>query len=181
MVDKQMRREAKAINFGIVYGQGAFGLAKQLDIEQAKAKKYIEQYFKRYAGVKAFIDRTLEEARETGYVSTLMGRKRDLPDLTSRNYNQRSMAERMAVNTPIQGTAADLIKLAMLAVSRAMKEEKVRSKMLLQVHDELVFEVPEDEMERMEELVRREMEGVMKLDVPLVVDTDFGGNWADAH
>jgi DNA polymerase-1 len=181
MVDSNMRREAKAINFGIVYGLGPFGLAKQLGIEQKQAKAYIEQYFKRYSGVKEFIDGTLEEARRTGMVTTMLGRRRRLPELNSKNYQVRSMAERMAVNTPIQGSAADVIKLAMLAVQRRLLKEKRASKMILQVHDELVFEVPHEELDTMYALVKEEMEGVMKLAVPLIVDVSHGSNWAEAH
>jgi DNA polymerase-1 len=181
MVDSNMRREAKAINFGIVYGLGPFGLAKQLGIEQKQAKAYIEQYFKRYSGVKEFIDGTLEEARKTGMVTTMLGRRRRLPELNSKNYQVRSMAERMAVNTPIQGSAADVIKLAMLAVQRRLLKEKRASKMILQVHDELVFEVPHEELDTMYALVKEEMEGVMKLAVPLIVDVSHGSNWAEAH
>ena len=181
MVTTEMRREAKAINFGIVYGLAAFGLSRQLGIDRKMAQKYIDQYFKQYAGVKTFIDQTMAEARKSGYVTTLLDRRRALPDLKSKNYQARSMAERMAVNTPIQGSAADLIKLAMLAVSRAMKKQNLASKMILQVHDELVFEVPEAELETMTGLVRREMESVYKLNVPLVVDVSHGPNWAEAH
>lgn len=181
LVTPDLRRQAKAINFGIVYGQQAFGLAKQLGIDRKTAQRYIDQYFDRYAGVKAFIDQTLTLARQTGYVTTLLGRRRYLPDLTSSNHLTRSMAERMAVNTPIQGTAADIIKLAMLAVHRAMELARVNARMVLQVHDELVFEVPESEMAVMLDLVRREMQGVMNLDVPLIVDVQTGANWAEAH
>ncbi|MFH1090635.1 MAG: DNA polymerase I, partial [Pseudomonadota bacterium] len=181
MVTSEMRREAKAINFGIIYGQQAFGLSKQLGIERKKAQNYIDQYFKKYSGVKAFIDQTIDQARKCGFVTTLFGRRRTLPDLTSKNYQARSMAERMAVNTPFQGTAADLIKKAMLQVHRAMKKAGYKSKMILQVHDELVFEAPEDEIEPLADLVKREMEGVIKLDVPLVVDVSVGVNWAAAH
>ena len=181
MVDSNMRREAKAINFGIVYGLGPFGLAKQLGIEQKQAKAYIDQYFNRYSGVKDFIDATLEEARKTGLVTTMLGRHRRLPELNSKNYQIRSMAERMAVNTPIQGSAADVIKLAMLAVHSRLIKEKLTSKMILQVHDELVFEVPEYELDTMHALVKEEMEGVMSLAVPLTVDVSHGSNWAEAH
>lgn len=181
MITPDLRREAKAINFGIVYGQQAFGLARQLGIERKKAQDYIDAYFERYSGVKAFIDNTLETARETGFVTTLMGRRRRLPDLNNKNYNARSMAERMAVNTPIQGTAADIIKKAMIDVRLALSETGLRAKMLLQVHDELVFEVPEEELEKTTELVRTRMENVVKLDVPLIVDVSHGDNWSEAH
>jgi len=181
MVNQEMRRQAKAINFGIVYGLQAFGLAKQLGIDRKEAQGYIEEYFKRYAGVKRFIDETLIEARKTGYVTTLLGRRRALPELRSKNYQARSMAERMAVNTPIQGTAADLIKLAMLNVDQALKKKGLKAQMILQVHDELVFEVAEDEIEETARLVRREMEGVFTLSVPLVVEVNSGRSWAEAH
>lgn len=181
MVTPRMRREAKTVNFGIIYGQGAFGLAKQLGISRKQAQAYIDQYFQRYTGVKTFIDQTMQEAKRTGFVTTMLGRRRLLPDLTSKNYQARSMAERMAVNTPIQGTAADLIKLAMLAVDRAVKKSGLEARMILQVHDELVFEVPEEEIEPAADLIKREMEGVIKLDVPLVVDVNYGLSWAAAH
>lgn len=181
MVTPEMRREAKAINFGIAYGQGAFGLSRQLGIERKDAQNLIDRYFKRYAGVKQFIDDTLTQAKENGYVTTLLGRRRALPELKSKSYQVRSMAERMAINTPIQGTAADIIKMAMLAVHRALKDAGLKAKMVLQVHDELVFEVPESELEILTELVREKMEGIIKLDVPLVVDINHGANWAEAH
>ncbi|MBU2548477.1 MAG: DNA polymerase I [Proteobacteria bacterium] len=181
LVTPEMRREAKAVNFGIVYGLQAFGLAKQLGIERKAAQEYIDRYFKRYAGVKDFIDLTLDQARRDGFVTTLLGRRRLLPELGSKNYQVRSMAERMAVNTPIQGSAADLIKLAMLAVHRTIRREGLDTRMLLQVHDELVFEVPQDELETIKDMVKREMEGVYNLDVPLVVDVNHGPNWAEAH
>ncbi|MEW5724338.1 MAG: DNA polymerase I [Thermodesulfobacteriota bacterium] len=181
LVTREMRREAKAINFGIVYGLQAFGLSRQLGLERKQAQKYIDQYFKRYAGVKDFIEETLKKARRDGFVTTLLGRRRNLPELAGKNHQVRSMAERMAINTPIQGTAADLIKKAMIAVHRGMKEKGLRSKMILQVHDELVFEVPPEEMETMAALVKDRMEGVVSLDAPLVVDVSFGDNWAEAH
>jgi DNA polymerase-1 len=181
LVTPEMRREAKTINFGIIYGQQAFGLSRQLGIDRKKAQAYIDQYFKQYAGVKAFIDRTLEEARQTGYVTTLLGRRRALPELGSKNFQARAMAERMAVNTPLQGTAADMIKKAMLAVHQALKKGPGRARMILQVHDELVFEVPVDELESLSRMVRDEMENVIRLDVPLVVDISSGANWAEAH
>ena len=181
LVTPEMRREAKTINFGIIYGQQAFGLSRQLGIDRKKAQAYIDQYFKQYAGVKAFIDQTLEEARRTGYVTTLLGRRRALPELGSKNYQDRSMAERMAVNTPIQGTAADMIKKAMLGVHQALKEKPYQARMIMQVHDELVFEVPEAELDELRSMVRTEMEGVIQLEVPLLVDISSGANWAEAH
>ena len=181
LVTPEMRREAKAVNFGIVYGQQAFGLARQLGIERKTAQQYIDQYLKRYAGVKTFMEETMKEARKIGYVTTLMGRRRLLPELKSKNYQARSMAERMAINTPIQGSAADLIKKAMIAVHQAVKKQGLKAKMILQVHDELVFDAPENEIETLTSLVREHMEGAAQLDVPLVVDVSHGKNWAEAH
>ena len=178
-MDKETRGRAKAVNFGIVYGISPFGLAAQLGIPQAEAKAYIERYFARYQGVRAFIEKTLEETRKTGSVRTMFGRLRPIPDIESRNQNQRGFAERTAVNTPLQGTAADLIKLAMIALDRKLAERKLKTRMVLQVHDELLFEVPEEEKEGVATLVREEMEGVVKLKVPLVADLGFGPNWRD--
>jgi DNA polymerase-1 len=178
-MDKETRNRAKAVNFGIVYGISAFGLAAQLSIPQAEARAYIDRYFARYEGVKTFIEKTLEATRRTGSVHTMFGRMRPIPDIESRNPNQRGFAERTAVNTPLQGTAADLIKLAMIALDKKLAERKLRSRMVLQVHDELLFEVPENESEEVAELVRSEMEGVIALSVPLLVHLGFGANWRD--
>jgi DNA polymerase-1 len=178
-MDKETRNRAKAVNFGIVYGISPFGLAAQLGIPQAEAKAYIDRYFARYQGVRAFIEKTLEETRRNGSVRTLFGRVRPIPDITSRNPNSRGFAERTAVNTPLQGTAADLIKLAMIELDRKLTERKLKSRMVLQVHDELLFEVPTAERNEVEELVRGEMEGVIKLNVPLVADIGLGPNWRD--
>ncbi|HKF50480.1 MAG TPA: DNA polymerase I [Terracidiphilus sp.] len=178
-MDKETRARAKAVNFGIVYGISPFGLAAQLNIPQAEAKAYIDRYFARYQGVQAFIERTLAETRRTGSVRTLFGRLRPIPDIESRNPNQRGFAERTAVNTPLQGTAADLIKLAMIALDRKLEERGLKTRMVLQVHDELLFEVPNEEKDQVDELVRAEMEGVVKLSVPLVADLGFGPNWRD--
>jgi DNA polymerase-1 len=178
-MDKQTRNRAKAVNFGIVYGISPFGLAAQLGIPQAEARAYIDRYFARYAGVHAFIEKTLEQTRREGCVRTLFGRVRPIPDIESRNPNQRGFAERTAINTPLQGTAADLIKLAMIAIDRQLTERALKTRMVLQVHDELLFEVPADEAAEVEALVRAEMEGVVKLDVPLVADLAFGANWRD--
>jgi DNA polymerase-1 len=178
-MDKETRARAKAVNFGIVYGISPFGLAAQLGIPQAEAKAYIERYFARYTGVQAFIEKTLAETRKTGSVRTLFGRLRPIPDIESRNPNQRGFAERTAVNTPLQGTAADLIKLAMIALDRKLAERKLKTRMVLQVHDELLFEVPDGEKDEITSLVRAEMEGVIKLQVPLVADLGFGPNWRD--
>ena len=178
-MDKETRGRAKAVNFGIVYGISPFGLATQLGIPQAEARSYIDRYFARYQGVQAFIEKTFEETRRTGSVRTLFGRLRPIPDMESRNPNQRGFAERTAINTPLQGTAADLIKLAMIALDRKLTERGLRTRMVLQVHDELLFEVPDNEREEVTALVRAEMEGVVQLSVPLVADLGFGPNWRD--
>ena len=178
-MDKQTRNRAKAVNFGIVYGISPFGLAAQLGILMSEAKAYIDRYFERYAGVKAFIEQTLEATRKSGSVRTLFGRVRPIPDIESRNPNQRGFAERTAINTPLQGTAADLIKLAMIALDHKFAERKLKTRMVLQVHDELLFEVPANEAAEVEQLVRAEMEGVIQLKVPLVADLAFGPNWRD--
>jgi DNA polymerase-1 len=178
-MDKETRNRAKAVNFGIVYGISAFGLAAQLNIPQAEARAYIERYFARYQGVKAFIDKTLDATRQTGSVRTMFGRMRPIPDIESRNPNQRGFAERTAINTPLQGTAADLIKFAMIALDRKLAEQKLKTQMVLQVHDELLFEVPDSEIAEVDALVRGEMEGVVELHVPLIADLAFGPNWRD--
>jgi DNA polymerase-1 len=178
-MSKETRNRAKAVNFGIVYGISPFGLAAQLGIDQHEARLYIETYFERYAGVRAYIDRMLEETRREQKVRTMFGRVRPIPDIQSRNANQRGFAERTAINTPLQGTAADLIKLAMIRIDQRLAKEKLKSRMTLQVHDELVFDVPEDEIEAMSEMVQHEMEHVIELSVPLVVDVGVGSNWRD--
>jgi DNA polymerase-1 len=180
-VDPAMRRQAKAINFGIIYGMGPYGLSQQLRISQTEAKANIERYFERYKGVRTFIDRVIEETRTRGYSETLLGRRRPILELASRNKNIQRQGERLAVNTTIQGTAADLIKQAMIDLHAAIREQGMRSAMVLQVHDELVFEVPLEEREAMEELVRNKMENVTELKVPLQVDMGVGENWKDAH
>jgi len=180
MVTPEMRRNAKAVNFGIVYGQTPFGLAQSLGIDRKEAERYIKAYFERYAGVREFIDRTIAEVRQSGVSLTLLGRRRPIPDMSSRNPNARGFAERTAVNTPLQGTAADLIKMAMIRIHRLFEERGLEAKMLLQVHDELVFEAPPDELETVRGLVKSEMEQVYPLAVPLVVDTGIGENWRDA-
>ncbi|HWZ45236.1 MAG TPA: DNA polymerase I [Candidatus Saccharimonadales bacterium] len=180
MIDAEHRRRAKAVNFGIVYGLSAFGLAQQLGIEQREAKRFIDAYFEKYKGVRRFIDRIHEETRQEQKVRTLFGRVRPIPDINSKNANMRGFAERTAVNTPLQGTAADLIKLAMIHLDEEMRERNLQSKMLLQVHDELLFEVPHAELETMRELVREKMENVHPLKVPLLVEVGTGPNWRDA-
>jgi DNA polymerase-1 len=180
MVTSDMRRNAKAVNFGIVYGQTPFGLAASLGIDRKEAELYIQTYFELHAGVKKFIQKTIAEVRESGFAPTLFGRKRPIPDMHSRNPNARSFAERTAVNTPLQGTAADLIKLAMIRIDEILRREKLETQMLLQVHDELVFEAPPSEAEKVSKMVKHEMENVHKLDVPLIVDVGMGDNWRDA-
>ena len=173
------RRAAKAINFGIIYGLSAFGLAQQLNIEQREAAKFIQAYFARYSGVKEYLDRVLVETRKTGVAKTLFGRIRPMPEINSPQVQLRNFAERTALNSPLQGTAADLIKMAMISIHRRLEKEKFAARMILQVHDELLFEAPAKEREALEELVREEMEGVYELMVPLVVEIGAGGNWRD--
>ncbi len=180
MVNAEMRRSAKAVNFGIVYGQTPFGLAQTLCIDRKEAELYIRRYFERYAGVREFIDRTIAEVRQAGVAKTLLGRRRPIPDMQSRNPAARSFAERTAVNTPLQGTAADLIKLAMIRVQQLLVEKRMHARMLLQVHDELVFETPPEERDELRDLVKKEMETVYQLSVPLLVETGVGPNWRDA-
>ena len=179
MITDEHRRSAKAVNFGIVYGLSAFGLSQQLGIDKGEAKRFIDRYFDRYQGVRRFIDKTLEEARREQKVRTLFGRVRPIPDINSKNANQRGFAERTAVNTPLQGTAADLIKIAMIRIDAEMRERKMKSRMTLQVHDELVFEVAEAELEEMKVLVREKMENAHPLTVPLLVEVGVGKNWRD--
>lgn len=178
-VTHEMRSRAKAVNFGIVYGISDFGLAKQLDVGRKEAAGYIESYFARYTGVKKYMEDIVAKAREQGYVSTLMGRRRYLPDIRHSNFNLRSFAERTAINTPIQGTAADIMKKAMIDVERALEQAGCKSRILLQVHDELVLEVTEDERERVAELVRETMQAAASLEIPLLADVNFGKNWAE--
>jgi DNA polymerase I len=180
MVTPEARRNAKAVNFGIVYGISPFGLATQLGISRGEAEKYIRNYFERYQGVRRFIAETIAEVRKTGVTRTLFGRERPIPDINSRNPNSRGFAERTAVNSPLQGTAADLIKLAMVRIDKALQSGGHRGVMLLQVHDELVFECPAEETGDVTALVKREMEGVRELKVPLLVDAGVGDNWRDA-
>jgi DNA polymerase-1 len=178
-VTKELRGRAKAINFGIIYGQSDFGLDRNIKVGRQEARRYIESYFARYAGVKAYIDRVIMEAREKGYVTTLLNRRRYLPDLFSPNRTLRNFGERTAMNTPIQGSAADIIKLAMVNIHRALAAQNFKSKMILQVHDELIFDSYPDEIDRLKELVRHHMENALLLDVPLVVDIKIGQNWYD--
>ena len=180
-VTRQQRGQAKTVNYAVIYGQSHFALARNLGIERREAQRYIEAFFDRYAGVKAFMDATIQEARRTGATRTLLGRRRDLPDLRSRNRQNQMAAERMARNTPIQGSAADIMKIAMVSIHRALVEKSLKSRMLLTVHDELVFEAPPAEKEALETMVRREMENPIALKVPLVVDSGWGLTWGAAH
>ncbi len=180
-ITPEMRRVAKAVNFGIIYGQGAFGLSQTLGIPQGEARAFIEAYFKRFSRVPAFVERTVQEGAERGYVTTLLGRRRYVPDLRSRNRNLRSAAERTAVNSVIQGSAADIIKRAMVAISARLKREKLAARMLVQVHDELLFETPPGEQEALARLVAGEMEGAVQLRVPLAVEASSGANWGEVH
>src|SRR5437763_4348488 len=179
-VTPEMRARAKTINFGTIYGQGPFALARQLGITQEEARAFIQQYFTRFAGVRAWLDRTVVEAREKGYVETLFGRRRYVPELKDRNYNIRAFGERTATNSPLQGSAADLIKIAMVRIAAALKQGGLASRMILQVHDELVLEVPAGEASIATELVKRHMERAAELRVPLVVTIGVGTNWVDA-
>ena len=179
-VTSEQRRRAKAVNFGIVYGLSDFGLARDLGISRKEAAGYIERYFERYHGVREFLDKTIADAHTNGSVTTLYGRRRDLPAINSRNFMQRSFAERMAMNTPIQGTAADLIKIAMIRADEALRAADVRSRILLQVHDELVLEVVADEIAQVSDILCTAMSGAAELAVPLAVDVHTGKNWAEA-
>ncbi|MBO4765026.1 MAG: DNA polymerase I [Bacteroidales bacterium] len=180
-VTREQRSHAKTANFGIIYGISAFGLSQRLGISRSESKQLIDQYFENYRGVKAYIDRAVAQCRQNGYVETVFHRKRFLPDINSRNFNMRQFAERNAVNAPIQGSAADIIKLAMVAVWRKMKEEGLASRMVLQVHDELVFDVVPQELDRVMAIAREQMESVCKLAVPLIAECGYGTNWLEAH
>jgi DNA polymerase-1 len=180
-VSDEQRRNAKAINFGLIYGMSAFGLARQLRIDRASAQQYIDLYFARYPGVKEYMDRTRAQAHEQGYVETLFGRRLYLPDINASNQNRRQYAERTAINAPMQGTAADLIKLAMIAVDEWIRNEAPDIRMIMQVHDELVFEVPGAMIETARSNIAALMSGVATLAVPLIVDVGVGANWDEAH
>ena len=179
-VTPYMRSKAKTVNFGIIYGISDFGLGRQLGVPRSEAASYIDSYFARYTGVKAYMEREKQKAREQGYVETLFGRRRYLPDIHASNFNRRTFAERTAINTPIQGTAADIIKIAMLHVRERLKAAGVKSRVLLQVHDELVLEVPAEEEAQVGALVKEAMENAVTLSVPLVADIAVGKTWADA-
>jgi DNA polymerase-1 len=180
-VSSEQRRYAKVINFGLIYGMSAFGLAQNLDIERSAAQSYMDKYFARYPGVAQYMERTRMEARERGYVETVFGRRLWLPDIRSSNMARRQGAERQAINAPMQGTAADLIKLAMIAVQGWLEQERLATKLVMQVHDELVLEVPESELDVVKPSVENLMIGVAKLEVPLVVEAGVGDNWEEAH
>ncbi len=176
-VTSEERSKAKAVNFGLMYGQSSFGLAGQLKISRKEAKEYITNYFEKFSSVKGYLDGLKEKAEETGYAITLFGRKRFLPDIKSKNRTVKSMAERVAINSPIQGTAADIIKLAMIRVDKELREQNLKTKLLLQVHDELILEAPEDEVDKVKEIVKKGMEGAVSLSVPLTVDIGVGDDW----
>ena len=180
-VTSLMRSRAKAVNFGIVYGISAFSLAQDIGVFQNEAKAYMENYFAKYHGVREYMNRIREQAKADGYVTTLFGRRRDLPELKSSNFNMRSFGERVALNMPIQGTAADIIKLAMVRVANRIESERLEARLLLQVHDELIVECPESEAETVKALLKEEMENVVSYSVPLLVDAKIGRSWAEAH
>ena len=173
------RSKAKAVNFGLMYGQSSFGLSKALKISRKEAKDYITMYFERFSKVKSYLDGLKELCEKNGYAETMYGRKRYLPDIHSQNRTIKANAERIAINSPIQGTAADIIKMAMVEIQNRLQQENLQSKMILQIHDELIFECPDNEVERMQELIRHEMESIVKLSVPLTVDVGVGRNWYD--
>ncbi|WP_434479363.1 DNA polymerase [Gemmatimonas sp.] len=179
-VTSDMRARAKTINFATIYGQGAHALSRQLRITHVEAKAFIDTYFERFAGVKAFLDGCVVDAKQKGYVETIFKRRRYIPELKERNFNIRAFGERVAANAPIQGSAADLIKIAMIRVHEALATERLASRMLLQVHDELVFEFPPEEELALSALVKREMEGAAVLTVPLLVEMGMGGDWVAA-
>lgn len=180
-VTPNMRRDAKTINFGIIYGMSDYGLSESLRITRKEAQEFIDIYFERYPGIKNYMDNIKREARDKGYVETLFRRRRYLPDINARNFNQRTFAERTAINTPIQGSAADIIKMAMIEMEKNLEKEGLQAEMLLQVHDELIFEVPETEIGRLSDLVKDVMENIVNLDVPLEIESHYGDNWYDTE
>jgi DNA polymerase-1 len=180
-VTKEQRSNAKTVNFGIIYGVSAFGLSNQTDLSRSESKDLIESYFKAYPQLKNYISNQINFARENGYVETILGRRRYLKDINSRNPIVRGGAERNAVNAPVQGSAADIIKIAMVKISDKIKLNNFKSKMLVQVHDELIFEIYKPELQKMKELIKKEMESVFTLNVPLTVDIGIGENWHEAH
>ena len=180
-VTAEQRRIAKTANFGIMYGISSFGLSQRLGISRADAKKIIEDYFANFPAISSFIEDTLTSARENGYVETLFGRRRYLPDINSKNGTVRALAERTAINAPIQGTSADIIKLAMINVDKRLTKEGLKSRMVLQIHDELMFDALPEEIETLEKIVTEEMESVIRLSIPLTVECNHGNNWLEAH
>ena len=180
-VTSLQRRNAKAVNFGIVYGISSFGLSQDLSITRKEAAQYIESYFETYPGVKEFLERQVKEAREQGHVTTMFGRRRPVPELSSGNFMQRSFGERVAMNSPIQGTAADIIKIAMIRVSERLKEQGLRSRLILQVHDELLIETWEEEIRQVKAILEQEMETAADLSVKLEIDMKLGKDWYEAH
>jgi DNA polymerase-1 len=177
----EQRRVSKMVNYALLYGKSAFTLAKDLGVSREQAEQFVQAYFARYPAVRRFLEETVERARETGVVRTLLGRLRRLPDLRSPNYQMRAEAERQALNMPVQGSAADLIKKAMIDLHAALREQGLRSRLILQIHDELLLEVPEAEAEPARALVKRIMEGALALEVPLVADARIGSSWAEVH
>ena len=175
------RRNAKAVNFGIVYGISSFGLSQDLSITRKEASEYIERYFETYPGIKEFLDKLVEDGKKQGYVTTMFGRRRPVPELSSSNFMQRSFGERVAMNSPIQGTAADIIKIAMIRVNEGLKGQGLKSRLILQVHDELLIEAWEEEVERVEALLEKEMEQAADLAVKLEIDMKHGKDWYEAH
>ena len=175
------RRNAKAVNFGIVYGISGFGLSRDLDITQKQAKQYIEDYFATYPGVHAFMEKLVEDGKKQGYVSSMFGRRRPIPELSSANFMQRQFGERVAMNSPIQGTAADIIKIAMIRVWERLKKEGLKSRLILQIHDELLIETALDETEEVKKILSEEMTGACELAVPLIAEVGQGDNWEEAH
>ncbi|RSJ25750.1 DNA polymerase I [Streptococcus sp. BCA20] len=174
------RRNAKAVNFGVVYGISDFGLANNLGISRKEAKSYIDTYFERYPGIKNYMENVVREARDKGYVETLFHRRREIPDINSRNFNVRGFAERTAINSPIQGSAADILKIAMIRLDQALRAGRFKSRMLLQVHDEIVLEVPANELTAIKTLVKEIMESAIELSVPLKADESAGETWYEA-
>ncbi|MBR4173439.1 MAG: DNA polymerase I, partial [Clostridia bacterium] len=179
-VTKEQRSSAKAVNFGIVYGMGEYSLSQDLKISVKQAKEYIESYLEKYSGVLKYMESIKEQARKNGYVETMLKRRRDVPEIESSNFNTRAFGERVALNTPIQGTAADIIKLAMVRIYRRLKEEGFRARLILQVHDELIIESPEEELSKVKTLLKTEMENAVTLRVPLVCNMSEGKSWYDA-
>jgi DNA polymerase-1 len=178
-VTPKMRSVAKTVNFSVVYGVSAFGLSRDLHIDIKEAKEFIDNYFKRYPQVKNYIDKTIKNAEVNGYVKTLFDRRRYIPQLKSNNVQQVNFGKRIAINMPVQGTASDLIKIAMIAIYNRIINEKFSSKMILQIHDELIFDVKSSEIEKLKKVVKEEMENAVKLDVPIIVDIKMGKNWAE--